>query len=64
MERHIQVQVIFCAGFILVSTDSDFNRFLQALQRQAGIYFLILLGILVLFLLDAIREMRKYSHQG
>lgn len=37
------------------------SRFLQALQRQAGMYFLILLGILVLFLLDAIREMRKYS---
>ncbi|XP_066260375.1 B-cell receptor-associated protein 31 [Euwallacea similis] len=39
------------------------SRFLQALQRQAGMYFLILLGILILFLLDAIREMRKYSHQ-
>jgi len=38
------------------------SRFLQALQRQAGMYFLILLGILVLFLLDAIREMRKYSN--
>ncbi|CAG9761296.1 unnamed protein product [Ceutorhynchus assimilis] len=38
------------------------SRFLQALQRQAGVYFLILLGILVLFLLDAIREMRKYSN--
>lgn len=39
------------------------SRFLQSLQRQAGMYFLILLGILVLFLLDAIREMRKYSNQ-
>ncbi|XP_068906297.1 B-cell receptor-associated protein 31 isoform X2 [Tenebrio molitor] len=38
------------------------SRFLQGLQRQAGMYFLILLAILVLFLLDAIREMRKYSH--
>ncbi|XP_063910228.1 B-cell receptor-associated protein 31 isoform X2 [Zophobas morio] len=37
------------------------SRFLQGLQRQAGIYFLILLAILVLVLLDAIREMRKYS---
>ncbi|XP_060519628.1 B-cell receptor-associated protein 31 [Cylas formicarius] len=38
------------------------SRFLQSLQRQAGIYFLILLAILVLFLLDAIREMNKYSN--
>ncbi|EEZ99560.1 B-cell receptor-associated protein 31-like Protein [Tribolium castaneum] len=37
------------------------SRFLQGLQRQAGMYFMILLAILVLFLLDAIREMRKYS---
>lgn len=40
------------------------SRFLQSLQKQAGIYFLILLAILVLFLLDAIREMRKYSGPG
>ncbi|KAJ8933091.1 hypothetical protein NQ314_014219 [Rhamnusium bicolor] len=40
------------------------SKFLQGLQRQAGIYFLILLAILVLFLLDAIREMRKYSNLG
>lgn len=38
------------------------SRFLQGLQHQAGVYFLILLAILVLFLLDAIREMRKYSN--
>lgn len=38
------------------------SRFLQGLQQQAGIYFMILLAILVLFLLDAIREMKKYSH--
>ncbi|KAF2878942.1 hypothetical protein ILUMI_27215 [Ignelater luminosus] len=38
------------------------SRFLQGLQQQAGIYFMILLAILVLFLLDAIREMRKYSN--
>ncbi|KAK1129559.1 hypothetical protein K0M31_019276 [Melipona bicolor] len=37
------------------------SRFLKSLSNQASIYFLILLGILVLFLLDAIREMRKYS---
>ncbi|KAK5640603.1 hypothetical protein RI129_011414 [Pyrocoelia pectoralis] len=38
------------------------SRFLQGLQQQAGFYFMMLLAILVLFLLDAIREMRKYSH--
>uniref|UniRef100_A0A6P7H3L4 Endoplasmic reticulum transmembrane protein n=1 Tax=Diabrotica virgifera virgifera TaxID=50390 RepID=A0A6P7H3L4_DIAVI len=38
------------------------SKFLQGLQKQAGFYFLMLLGILVLFLLDAIREMRKYSN--
>jgi B-cell receptor-associated protein 31 len=37
------------------------SRFLQSLNNQASIYFLVLLAILVLFLLDAIREMRKYS---
>ncbi|XP_018575769.1 B-cell receptor-associated protein 31 [Anoplophora glabripennis] len=38
------------------------SKFLQGLQRQAGVYFMILLAVLVLFLLDAIREMRKYSN--
>jgi len=37
------------------------SRFLQAVSNQASIYFVVLLGILVLFLMDAIREMRKYS---
>jgi B-cell receptor-associated protein 31 len=37
------------------------SRFLQALNNQASIYFLVLLAVLVLFFLDAIREMRKYS---
>ncbi|XP_011300294.1 B-cell receptor-associated protein 31 [Fopius arisanus] len=37
------------------------SRFLQSLTNQAAIYFIILIAILVLFLLDAIREMRKYS---
>lgn len=40
------------------------SRFLQSISNQASIYFVILLGILVLFLLDAIREMRKYSRNG
>lgn len=38
------------------------SRFLQSLSNQASMYFLVLLAILVLFLLDAIREMRKYSN--
>ncbi|XP_043598960.1 B-cell receptor-associated protein 31 [Bombus pyrosoma] len=37
------------------------SKFLKSLSSQASVYFLFLLGILVLFLLDAIREMRKYS---
>lgn len=37
------------------------SRFLQSLSNQASVYFLVLLAILVLFLLDAIREIRKYS---
>jgi B-cell receptor-associated protein 31 len=37
------------------------SRFLKALSSQASIYFVILLAILVLFFLDAVREMRKYS---
>lgn len=40
------------------------SKFLQGLKQQSGIYFMILLAILVLFLLDAIREMRKYSNYG
>ncbi|XP_026473123.1 B-cell receptor-associated protein 31 isoform X2 [Ctenocephalides felis] len=40
------------------------SRFLKSLTGQAQIYFLVLLAILVLFLLDAIREMRKYSSNG
>ncbi|XP_069683952.1 B-cell receptor-associated protein 31 [Periplaneta americana] len=37
------------------------SRFLQFLGNQASVYFLVLLAVLVLFFLDAIREMRKYS---
>lgn len=40
------------------------SQFLEMIRRQAHIYFVLLLGILVLFLLEAIREMRKYSHHG
>lgn len=34
------------------------------LSRQAQTYFYLLLAVLVLFLLEAIREMRKYSSNG
>ena len=37
------------------------SQFLKSLSNKASIYFLFLLGVLVLFLLDSIREMRKYS---
>lgn len=40
------------------------SRFLAMLSRQAQTYFYLLLFVLVLFLLEAIREMRKYSHVG
>lgn len=40
------------------------SRFLAMLTGQAQMYFYLLLGILVLFLLEAIREMRKYSNIG
>jgi B-cell receptor-associated protein 31 len=37
------------------------SRFLASLTNQAQVYFYLLVGVLVLFLLEAIREMRKYS---
>lgn len=37
------------------------SRFAQTFANQASWYFAIVLFVLVLFLLDAIREMRKYS---
>ncbi|KAI5635800.1 b-cell receptor-associated protein 31-like domain-containing protein [Phthorimaea operculella] len=38
------------------------SKFLAYISNQAGVYFLILIGVLVLCLLDAIREMQKYSN--
>lgn len=38
------------------------SRFLAMIRNQAQIYFYLLLAVLVIFLLEAIREMRKYSH--
>lgn len=40
------------------------SRFLAMLSSQAQTYFYLLLFVLVLFLLEAIREMRKYSHNA
>lgn len=40
------------------------SRFLAMMSRQAQMYFYLLLGVLVLFLLEAIREMKKYSGTG
>lgn len=39
------------------------SRILQLVSAQASVYFLVLLGVLVMFLLDAIREMHKYSSE-
>uniref|UniRef100_A0A1L8DJL2 Endoplasmic reticulum transmembrane protein n=1 Tax=Nyssomyia neivai TaxID=330878 RepID=A0A1L8DJL2_9DIPT len=38
------------------------SRFLAMLGRQAQMYFYLLLAVLVVFLIEAVREMRKYSH--
>jgi B-cell receptor-associated protein 31 len=37
------------------------SRFLRTLEAQANIYFSVFIGILILFFIDAIRDMRKYS---
>lgn len=38
------------------------SKFLSMLAQQAHLYFFLIMGVLVLFLLEAIREMRKYSN--
>lgn len=40
------------------------SKFLAMLAKQAQIYFFIIIGVLVLFLLEAIREMRKFARDG
>ncbi|KAG7170954.1 B-cell receptor-associated protein 31-like [Homarus americanus] len=37
------------------------SRFLRSIGNMSHIYFKVFLGVLTLFFLDAIREMRKYS---
>lgn len=49
-----------------IMTPSKWNRFFKSkfltmLAQQAHIYFFLIMGVLVLFLLEAIREMRKYA---
>lgn len=38
------------------------SKFLAYISGQASIYFVVLIGVLILCLLDAIREMQKYSN--
>ena len=40
------------------------SRFLKGLENQLIYYFYVLVAILILFFLDAIREMQKYSSEG
>ena len=40
------------------------SRFLAMLSQQAQVYFYMLLAVLFIFVLEALREMRKYSHHG
>jgi len=40
------------------------SRFLKGLENQLIYYFYVLVAILILFFLDSIREMRKYSEDG
>jgi B-cell receptor-associated protein 31 len=40
------------------------SRFLKGLENQLIYYFYIVVAILVLFFLDAVREMRKYSDES
>jgi len=38
------------------------SRFLKAFAAQSNLYFTVMIAVLVLFFLDSIREMMKYSH--
>lgn len=40
------------------------SKFMQMMSKQAHVYFYFVMCVLVLFLLDSIREMRKYSTQS
>lgn len=52
-----------------VASPRRWNRFFKSrlfalFREHAAFYFYVLLGFLALFLVDAIREMRKYSHSA
>uniref|UniRef100_A0A1W7RAW7 Endoplasmic reticulum transmembrane protein n=1 Tax=Hadrurus spadix TaxID=141984 RepID=A0A1W7RAW7_9SCOR len=59
----IAVLVLLLLPFIPPSTWQRFfkSRFFKALGSQANLYFTVFFVILVLFFLDSIREMHKYS---
>lgn len=40
------------------------SRICSMFQQHAAMYFYVFLGVLCLFLLDAVREIRKYSHNS
>ncbi|XP_013117469.1 B-cell receptor-associated protein 31 isoform X2 [Stomoxys calcitrans] len=40
------------------------SQFLAMLAKQAHLYFSMIIGLLVLSLIEALREMRKYSFEG
>uniref|UniRef100_A0A1L8EHC9 Endoplasmic reticulum transmembrane protein n=1 Tax=Haematobia irritans TaxID=7368 RepID=A0A1L8EHC9_HAEIR len=52
-----------------IASASTWNRFFKSqflamLAKQAQLYFCMIIGLLVLFLLEALREMRKYSNES
>lgn len=52
-----------------IASPRRWNRFFKSrlfamFREHAAFYFYVLLGFLGLFLLDAVREMRKYSHSA
>ncbi|XP_067614436.1 B-cell receptor-associated protein 31-like [Eurosta solidaginis] len=65
--QHAEIVVVLLL-VLPVASPSKWNRlfkskFLAMLAQQAHLYFFLIMGVLILFLLDAIREMRKYATQ-
>lgn len=62
----IAVILILLIPFISAKTWNKLfkSRFLKGLENQLIYYFYVLVAILVLFFLDALREMRKYSDEN
>ncbi|EDW78986.1 uncharacterized protein Dwil_GK10890 [Drosophila willistoni] len=62
----LYAEIIVVLLLVLVGNPYRWNRFFKSkflamMAQQAHIYFFLIMGVLVLFLLEAIREMRKYS---